>query len=525
MRLKVLFSLVVFLAFILRFYQLGTNPPSLYWDEASLGYNAFSIATTLHDEHGEFLPVTRFIAFGDYKPPGYIYVDALVVKLFGLSEATTRLPSALAGTLLVLVTYFLTKELFARQKVALLASFLLAISPWSLQMSRGAFEANLATLFSGIGVLFFPFAVRKKSILNFVICALSFVASMYTFNSHRIFAPLIILALTLIFWHGIWQQKKNFLIFVSTLLILLVPLGQYALTRESRLRFDEVSWVNDLAPIELSNSRITADGGSLLAKLLHNRRVVYSQEFLKHYFDTFNPSFPFFRGDVNFRLSSQAVGELYLLDLPFLLAGVFFLVKHRQKASAVLFAWALLAPIPAAFARETPHALRTLNLLPVPQILVAVGLARLARLRFLAVALSVLFFGYYLSNYHLVYPSRFASSWQYGYKQAVQYVAANQFKYDHISITDFYGRPYIYFLFYQNYPPEKYWQSRNVSRDWYGFWTVSGFDKLVFGDSPVTTGNWLYVLGPGHTPQNARLLTTITDPAGLPVFEISEKRN
>lgn len=94
---KILLVVVVFLAFVLRFYQLGSNPPSLYWDEASLGYNAFSIATTLRDEHGEFLPLTRFIAFGDYKAPGYIYAAAAAVKLFGLSELTVRLSSALAG--------------------------------------------------------------------------------------------------------------------------------------------------------------------------------------------------------------------------------------------------------------------------------------------------------------------------------------------------------------------------------------------------------------------------------------------
>ncbi|MBI4099504.1 hypothetical protein HY440_00700 [Candidatus Microgenomates bacterium] len=297
------------------------------------------------------------------------------------------------------------------------------------------------------------------------------------------------------------------------------------MTRESRLRFDEVSWANDLAPIELSNSRITTDGDSLLGRLLHNRRVVYSLAFLKHYADTFNSDFLFFKGDVNFRLSVQTVGELYLLDLPFLLAGTFFLIKHRSKTSAVLFAWALLAPVPAAFARETPHALRTLNLLPVPQIIIAVGLAKLSKLRYPVLICYLLFFIYYLNSYYFIYPTKYASSWQYGYKQAVQYVAANQFKYDHISVTDLYGRPYIYFLFYQNYSPQKYWQSRDISRDWFGFWTVSGFDKLSFGDSPGKVGRWLYLRGPGQSPSGAKLLTIVADLSGHPVFEISEKEN
>ena len=106
MKIKIILGLIVFLAFVLRLYQLGNVPVSLYWDEASLGYNAYSIATTLHDEHGEFLPYSRFIAFGDYKPPGYIYIDALAVKLLGLSEFSTRLPSAMTGIILVVAAAF-----------------------------------------------------------------------------------------------------------------------------------------------------------------------------------------------------------------------------------------------------------------------------------------------------------------------------------------------------------------------------------------------------------------------------------
>jgi hypothetical protein len=40
----------------------------LTWDEASLGYNAWSIALTGRDEHAKFLPYDAFAAFGDYKP-------------------------------------------------------------------------------------------------------------------------------------------------------------------------------------------------------------------------------------------------------------------------------------------------------------------------------------------------------------------------------------------------------------------------------------------------------------------------
>lgn len=541
-----LLIIVVLLAFVLRVFRLGDFPPSLYWDEASLGYNAYSIAQTLHDEHGEFLPLTRFTAFGDYKAPGYIYGAALSIKLLDLSDFTVRLPSALAGTLLVIVTYLLVKELFASSEtenqfktkswtsnLPLISAIFVAVSPWSLQFSRGAFEANLATLFSGLGIYLFLRAVRLKSTISYLLSSISFVFSMYTFNSHRVFVPILIVALVLIFHREILSRWKKFLLFALLSLILLLPLAQYGTTREAQLRFQEVAWVNDLAPIQTANDRVARDGDSWWSKIIHNRRLVYAREFLIHYTDQAKASFLFYSGDVNARLSIQTVGEMYWLDLPFLLIGLVVLFwKWRYKSVQVLFAWLLIAPIPAALARETPHALRSLNLLPVPQIIVALGLvsavsflsskvpAKLFKFLFIpGVILAYLLSGiFYVNDYYNIYPVKYASAWQYGYKQIVSYVASVQDQYSCISVTEYYGRPYIYFLLYNHYDPVKYWSNRNISRDWYGFWYVHSFDKYFFGDVTYPKQNCLYVRAPKDVPKGVNIVKTVDDLEGQPVF-------
>src|SRR3989344_3335383 len=136
---------IIILAAGLRFYQLGSNPPSLDWDEASLGYNAYSIIRTGADEYGNAFPLLSIRSFNDYKPPMYVYSLIPSLLLFGKTDFAVRFPSALAGTLTVLVTYFLAKELFRRsleirnsklEIVPLLSAALLAISPWHLQFSR-----------------------------------------------------------------------------------------------------------------------------------------------------------------------------------------------------------------------------------------------------------------------------------------------------------------------------------------------------------------------------------------------------
>src|SRR3989338_1570206 len=244
MKYKFLIAAVILLAITLRLYKVSQVPPSLYWDEVSLGYNAYSIAESGYDEHGEFLPLARFIAFGDYKPSGYIYTAVPFIKLLDLNELSIRFPSILAGVIMVVVTYLLVQELFKSQIIALLASFLLAISPWSIHLSRAAFEANLAAAFNLSAVYFFVLSTRKKwtVILSFVFLVLSF----YTFNANRIIAPLLIFALLIIYWRESLKNYKWILTSVILSILLLLPSIGYLMSPESRLRFQEVSIFNNL---------------------------------------------------------------------------------------------------------------------------------------------------------------------------------------------------------------------------------------------------------------------------------------
>ena len=169
---KVILIGIVFIALFLRFFELGINPPSLTWDETAWGYNAYSLGIDGRDEFGRFLPLDYLESFGDFKPPVYAYLDIIPVKLFGLNEFAARFPSALFGTLTVLITFFLAKRIFSHQSktsfwlvqnlftpsgkrrdsgvvayappqndewIPLLSSLLLAISPWHINLSLAAF--------------------------------------------------------------------------------------------------------------------------------------------------------------------------------------------------------------------------------------------------------------------------------------------------------------------------------------------------------------------------------------------------
>src|SRR5258706_16069472 len=101
---KILLILIIVLAFALRVYKLAEAPPSISWDEAAVGYNAWTIANYGKDEYGKVFP-PFFRSFGEDKNPVDIYLTAIFVKFMGLNELSIRLPVALFGVLNVYIIY------------------------------------------------------------------------------------------------------------------------------------------------------------------------------------------------------------------------------------------------------------------------------------------------------------------------------------------------------------------------------------------------------------------------------------
>src|SRR3989344_1527548 len=214
---------ILLLAIVLRFYKLGEVPPHLNWDEASNGYNAYSIIKTGRDEYGNFMPLT-FKAFGDYNLALSVYILVPSIAVFGLNEFAFRFPSALLGTLTVLLTYFLTKQLFksgssfiahhsSQKNVALVAAFFLAISPWHLQFSRYDHEANFMISFAIIGFTILIYTLKKKKqALMLTTSAVFFGLALNSYQGSKIWIPLFILLVALFYLKELSKIWKKLLV-------------------------------------------------------------------------------------------------------------------------------------------------------------------------------------------------------------------------------------------------------------------------------------------------------------------------
>jgi|SRR5882724_711106 len=521
-----LLLIIVFIAGFFRFYQLGTNPPSLTWDEVAWGYNAYALGIDGRDEFGRFLPHDYLESFGDFKPPLYAYLDIFPIKLFGLTEFAVRFPSALLGTLTVLLAYFFVKRLFDKSAnatlYALATSFILAVSPWHIMLSRAAFEANVSTFFLIIGGLFFLRAVQKHP-SSLIFSAVAFVCSLYTFNTARVFVPLLLIVLTVGYWKKLFAMKKIVIIAIVVGICLTLPTAKFFISPQARLRFQEVNIFTDLDVINRTNQEIANDNNAPWSKVLHNRRLAYSVQFLQHYFDNLTFQFLFITGDGNPKFSTQATGQMYVWELPFFIAGIFLLIRKKEGNWWVIPVWLLLGIIPAATARETPHALRIETTLPMFQLLVAYGVVNSSLLvkpkvgkfpirKFLLIT-TILFASvnilYFFEEYFLHYAKEFSGEWQYGYKDVSTYISSVDRQYQKVYLTKELGRPYIYLLFYKQYSPQQFRKEADINRDPFGFVTVKSFGKYYFDKLYLPKPNpykTLYIDAPIDVPKTANVL-------------------
>jgi len=537
-----LLVIMIIIAFVLRVNGLSSTPPSLYWDEVSQAFNAHAILTTGHDEHNEFLPIARYQAFGDYKAPVYIYLDVVAQFIFGKTDFAVRFPSAFLGTLTVALSFYFARELFyshrKRDVLAFAVAFLLTISPWHIQLSRVAYEGNVATFFTVAGLFFFFYAMRKNAWF-YLLSSILFVIGIYAFNAHRIFIPILILLLGVIYFKEILKFKKQVLVSTIAAFILLIPFIIFLQSPESKLRFQEVNIFSDVSVIEEANRLQAADNNSPLSKVIHNRRVLYAKSYLEHYFDFFDPVYIFIKGDVNPRFSTQQTGQLYVFMAPLILVGLYILLKKRNRNYVFIMLWILAAPIAAATARETPHALRSATFIPSFEIVAAlgfvavVGFVKKLKMKYVRKFLIVVMFIivwvqliHFNQAYYNDMPRQYSQDWQYGYKQAIEKVEALKDNYDKIVFTDEYGRAYVYVLWYGNYSAVEFWEKGDTRRDIFGFYNTYSFDKYVFEDpkSYVSQANEkvLFVAGKNGLPSGVHVIDSVDFLDGSMGFEIAE---
>jgi 4-amino-4-deoxy-L-arabinose transferase-like glycosyltransferase len=319
---------------------LERSPVYLHDAEVQFGLQAQSIATTLHDTNGRFLPLYfQMPAIGGnvWFHPMLVYVTAPFLKVLPFSETSIRLPAVFIGVADVVLVYFVALRIFRRESTAIAAAMLLALTPAHFIHSRVAMDYLYPV----------PF------ILGWLLCLVTYL------DTRR---PSLMLAGGLCLGFGFYSYLASVIMMpvylVFTLVLLLDahrrPARAYALVVAGFLLP-----LLFLIPWFIQHPTVYAETVSRYG--IYNAKVLNplqgTKDFLNYnnvqqrvslYWDFHNPAYLFFAGGSNLVNSTRRAGVFLLPMALFLPVGLFQLATARRNpVMLLLLAGFLTAPIAA----------------------------------------------------------------------------------------------------------------------------------------------------------------------------------
>lgn len=488
---------IILIAFLLRFWQLG-EIPGFFADEAAFGYNSYSILHTGKDEYGKSLPLV-LKSFGDYKGAIYSYIDIPFISVFGLSPFAVRLPSIIFSVLTILILYLLVKNVTQNNRIALISGFLLAISPWDLIISRVVGDVTIGVFFMIAAVYFLQRLLAEDKIKWFTFTTFFIILAVLSEPVFRFSVVLISLTFLVLSFkktkRGISFNKKIFyIIFLSIFLSLI-----YSFIASIN-RFNQVSIFSTPQTDLVLQEQIREDEftSPIITRFFHNKIVNYTRTVLLNAGQYFTLDFLALNGGYPKRERIPDSGLFYIWELPFLLIGIYTIVKSRNKNLILFLLWwvILLTPSFITF-DEIPNVHRTIVVLPAMCVIIAIGIFSITSYKpiskakflplFLLIFLVVAVFEFLYFNHQYFSHYDKHQAWYRGnpYKEFVADLQKYYVNYKKIIVTKSLGSPYIYVLFYSQYDPEKY-QLEGSPRDL----DYTGFDKYYFVplDCPLKGG-------------------------------------
>ena len=320
------------------FSDLGSNPAGFFCDEAEIGLKTSEL---LHHDHTHFRPALFYHHF-EYHNLGALplYAGAPIIGILGLTEFSVRLVSALWSLLGMLVLIATFRRLHWRN--GWIAAVAFALTPVFIHMSRIEFGHG-PSVFCVCAGFYGWLRSRQESSRKWGIgSGLLFAASIYGAPSYYIAAPLIFSA----FVFGeicvnrlAWRAYRPVAAMIGGFAIMLLPILYKSQTDDQFTRR-----IREKDP----------QAGASIANRLHHIADNYGKYFNRDYlFRVGETGMP---GGWNLRHSVPGAGELTLILIPLMIAGVIAIVRVKDPPSRVIgiASLVMLACYPLPDAITTP---------------------------------------------------------------------------------------------------------------------------------------------------------------------------
>lgn len=449
-------AIILLVASYLRMTRMDQVPPHLGNDEISIAFDSYSVRSIGRDEHGFSWPLS-FKSHQTYKAPLYAYLNMPLNWLFGNNEYGVRFLSAISGVLMVLLVALIAKE-WSNSSVALIAALIMALDPKSLFVSRIAFESNLAALVVSFGVFLMYFYQKTGKKIWAFWAGMILALSIWSYHTEWGLAPMLVVFLPWISRKKI-SLKKWWLVWL-TLVIVALPIFYNFLTVQ---RKD----INNRA-----NSQIWIFSGQIKDYLKSSddwwlKKMIYVAVFpINNYCQHFSFDILFTNGTDMFSGESPLESGWFLTALlPLLILGLINIKKVYKENWKWLLAWCLLCPIVPSLTYEGVSSVRNLAFLVPMTLIMAGGLiicGQKSKIWTLIITVLLAFnFLVFALGYYIHFPISSGNGFQYGYKQAWEFIKPNIENYDRVVVENrfgefgqFSGVPHLYFGYFKAFKVE-----------------------------------------------------------------------
>lgn len=535
---NIVLSLIIFLAIFLRFWNLGSIPPGVHTDEADTTYTAYSIIKTGLEPHGSLnILALEDNNTGGTHPPLYTYSQIPFIKFFGMNSFVLRIPSAIFGVLTVALVFLIMKSLLGSRSTALLGSFLMAVNPWAIHVSRQGLGEGISLFLVLLGAAFFLYSVKYKYFLIF--SALSFGLSLYSYDAPKIFLPPFLLLFFYFYRSVLLKIKKFFLTFILIFTIFYVSILQLTFFQGNIQDYNKSSIFSSIAE-NVDYERFQTEAPLWLSSIFHNKLSVSLKRFETSYASVFSFNWFFVNGSGNLQHAVGNHGQFFLFELPFFFIGMYLAFKKNLKLGLFLLGWMLIGALPGGLTSGN-YAYRSIHMLPIPITFSSLGIVWLWELlgrrkslykqfvKLLLLSVMLIYISSYLITYFFDYPVYASEYWAKQQDDAIKFVIQNKNKYENVFVDG--GEPWaVGYAFFSAVDPKIY-QSAYKNQSKFKDVTVMKIDNISFGifqlqyadsSSAFFPPNSLIITNAVNFPKE-KFIKSFNDPGRIrPIFKVFE---
>lgn len=500
----ILLFIILAIGIAVRVYNISGVPAGLNQDEAYGNYEAYALANYGVDSNGMSFPI-HFVSWGSGMNALYAYLVIPLIKIFGLSETTAILGNLIFCILSLIVLFFTVKKL-KNFDLALLATFIMAISPWHIMIARWGLLENIFPAIVLIGVFFYScYLKNSKYIIPF---AAVMSLSLYAYGTAYFIIPFLLLILALyeaFFANSKIQWFKTYLKAFICFVVIAIPIVIFV-------------YINIISP---SSPQVKL--GPITIPKLVEAGYRYNQVVLlgggnSNLWNTVKENYAVFH-DTVFNQNGYIYNVINKYGTIYRMSNIFFLIgliasllgtiksfkEKKMQPDFVFSVWFILSFILGVINNTNTN---RINIIFIPMMyLAAYGIyictivvtisakyllksastkaqkygTSLAKLTVLTIisALYLTNFSAFANYYFTEYPNEINQVFHESFDDALEYVVDNNTDKRDVYVTNF-GGAFTLVLFYTKYDPNEFYRTVNYSNPYTEFRPVSSFGNYKF---------------------------------------------